>query len=156
MPISSDFVDLLRALNDAEAEFLVVGAYAVAYYAEPRYTKDLDLWVGSTPENARRVYRALAAFGAPLNDLKETDLLDPTVVYQIGIEPVRADILAGMEGLNFETAWRDSEQTTFGGQNVRVIGLKHLIALKRRAGRPQDRLDVAVLERVVARRHSSS
>ena len=87
--MNPDFRELLRALSDAAARFLVVGAYAVSFHSEPRATGDLDLWIDATPDNAARVYRALAAFGAPLTELSETDLCTPDVVFQIGVAPRR-------------------------------------------------------------------
>jgi len=146
MRINSDYVDLLRALNDAGAEFLIVGAYAVIHYTEPRYTKDLDLWVRPHADNAEKVLEALVEFGAPLHDLTRDDLCNPTLVFQMGIEPVRVDILMGLPGLDFEDAWNDAGETTFGGVPVRVMSRKHLIVAKRRAGRPQDLLDAEKLE----------
>ena len=148
MRINSDYVDLLRVLSDAGAEFLIVGAYAVIHYTEPRYTKDLDLWIRPVPANAEKVMVALVEFGAPLHDLTLEDLCNPTMVFQIGIEPVRVDILMGLPGLDFEAAWADAGETTYGGVPVRVMSRKHLIAAKQRAGRPQDLLDVEKLEEV--------
>lgn len=150
MEISSDYVDLLRALNDAGADYLIVGAYAVVHYTEPRYTKDLDLWVRAEPDNAERVYRALAEFGAPLHELSIDDLCTPGMVFQVGVEPVRVDILMGLPGLVFAEAWRGASEATFGGIPVRVLGIGHLLESKRRAGRPQDQLDVQSLERAAA------
>ncbi len=146
MRISSGYADLLLALNDAGVEFLIVGAYAVIHYTEPRYTKDLDLWIRPQPENAEKVLQALTAFGAPRHGLTLNDLCDPAMVFQIGIEPVRVDILMGQPGLDFEDAWAEAGRTTFGGIPIRVLGRRHLIESKRRAGRPQDLLDVERLE----------
>lgn len=146
MKISSDYVDLLRALNDAGADYLIVGAYAVVHYTEPRYTKDMDIWVRAEPDNAERVHRALAVFGAPLHDLTIDDLCTPGLVFQIGVEPVRVDILMGLPGLDFEDAWRAAGNATFGGVPVRVLGVTHLLESKRRAGRPQDLIDIERLD----------
>jgi hypothetical protein len=88
-----DFRDLLQCLNEAGARYLIVGAYAVIYHSEPRYTKDLDIWTEPTPDNAGRVWNALVQFGAPLADLTIADLTNPDVVFQMGIEPNRIDII---------------------------------------------------------------
>src|SRR5438128_4264223 len=105
--MNQDFIDLLRTFADAEVRFLVVGAYALALHGRPRATGDLDVWVEATPDNARRVLRALAEFGAPLNDVSEADLATPGVVYQIGVQPGRIDILTDLTGITFAEAWLD-------------------------------------------------
>jgi hypothetical protein len=87
--MNSDFKDLLLALNDAGAEYLVVGGYAVAKHTEPRYTKDLDVWINNTRDNAERVLNAIRAFGAPVSNISLDDLTTEGMFYQIGIEPVR-------------------------------------------------------------------
>src|SRR5687767_2783375 len=103
--MNPDFVDLLRAFFAAEVRFLIVGAYALAVHGRPRATGDLDLWVEATPENAPRVMRALAAFGAPLSDISESDFARPGVVFQIGVPPGRIDLLTELSGLAFEEVW---------------------------------------------------
>lgn len=152
MAVNPDFSDLLRVLRDAEARFIVVGAYAVIHYTEPRYTKDLDLWVEPTTENAKRVFSALAVFGAPVDELTLEDLENPQLVYQIGIEPNRIDLLMAVGGLDFERAFRRAEMTTYGGVPIRVLALPDLMAAKRAAGRAQDAIDLELLEKARARR----
>jgi hypothetical protein len=152
MAVNPDFRELFSALNAAEARYLVVGAYAVIHYTDPRYTKDLDIWVEPCAENAARVLRALRAFGAPVADLTTANLCDPDMVFQIGIEPNRVDILMGLEGLEFSSAWPRAENVTYGGEPIRVLGLDDLLLAKRAAGRPQDRLDVERLEHALRRR----
>jgi hypothetical protein len=105
--MNPDFVDLLRAFNAAEVRFLIVDAYALALHGRPRATGDLDVWVDPTPENASRIMRALAAFGAPLADIDESDFSRPGVTYQIGVPPGRIDILTHLTGLTFADAWPD-------------------------------------------------
>ncbi len=149
MGINQDFRDLLSELSAHEARFLVVGAHAVIFHAAPRYTKDLDLWAEPTPENALRVHRALADFGAPLHDLRVRDLATPGTIFQIGVEPNRIDIITLMKGLDFEAALMRSAPSTYGDVPISVLGLEDLILSKRLAGRPQDELDVAALETVL-------
>jgi hypothetical protein len=146
MPVNSDFRDLFSALSAAEARCLVIGAYAVVHHSEPRYTKDLDLWVEPTTQNAERVLRALASFGAPVAQLRAADLCDPETVYQIGIEPNRIDVLTALPALEFGPAWERSVVSTYGGVEIRILGLDDLILTKRTLGRPQDLLDVERLE----------
>jgi hypothetical protein len=151
MAVNPDFRDLFSALNAAEARFLVVGAYAVIHHTDPRYTKDLDVWVEPEPGNAARVFEALATFGAPLAELTLADLCNPEMVFQIGIEPNRIDILMGLEGVSFFAAWEGSASSTYGGEPIRILGIQDLLVAKRAAGRPQDLLDVERLELALKR-----
>lgn len=148
MAVNPDFKDLLSALSVEDAEFMLVGAHAVMYYTAPRYTKDLDLWVRPTRENAERVWRALAAFGAPMDELSVDDLATPETIFQIGVEPNRIDVVTSIDGVSFETAWAHCSQITYGGVPVSVIGIRELMANKRKVGRPQDLIDLANLEKV--------
>ena len=147
MPVNPDFSDLFAALNAEGAEYLLVGGYALAVHAAPRYTRDLDVWVHPTAENATRVHRALARFGAPLGDLGPSDLASPGLVFQIGIAPNRIDVLTAIDGVAFPEAWQEREATTYGGQAVPVISRRHLEANKRASGRAQDLADLEALEK---------
>ncbi|MGA2449300.1 MAG: DUF6036 family nucleotidyltransferase [Polyangiaceae bacterium] len=146
--MNADFLDLLTALSAVEARFLVVGGYAVGVHGRPRATKDLDLWVEASAENAKRVMRALRDFGAPLGDLCERDLEVPGTGFKMGEPPSRIDILTQIEGVRFEDAWPRRLLTSFGSVSCAVIGLADLIANKRAAGRPQDIADVTALDRL--------
>lgn len=148
MAINPDFRDLFSELNTAEALYLVIGAHAVTFYAAPRYTKDVDIWIGTRPENADRVYAALGRFGAPLHQLTLEDLSTPDTVFQIGVEPNRIDLLTTVGGVEFEVAWARREQSTYGDVPISIIALQDLMATKTHAGRPQDLLDLEVLRRV--------
>ena len=99
--LRADFKDFLQSLNKHQASYLVVGGYAVMKYTEPFYTKDLDVFVESTPENARRVYVALLEFGTPLADLTIGDLTQPNTVFQFGIPPVRVDVMTSIDAVTF-------------------------------------------------------
>jgi hypothetical protein len=144
--VDPDFSDMLSALCAETAEFMVVGAYAMAAHGLPRATGDIDIWVRPTPENARRVWRALERFGAPLSRLKVEDLLDPNTVYQIGVAPHRIDILTSISGVDFESAWSKRKVARLGGLDVHVLGRDQLIENKRASGRPKDLVDLAWLE----------
>ena len=102
MFINSDFSDLLRLFNDNGVRYLVIGGYAFIQYAEPRYTRDLDLWISTDSKNAAAVYRALKEFGAPLTDLTEDDFAEEGYFYQMGVPPVRVAILMGIPGIGFD------------------------------------------------------
>lgn len=148
VPVNPDFRDLFAALNAAGARYLLVGGYAVAFHAEPRFTKDLDVWTDADPTNADRVYQALRAFGAPLADLTADDLARPGTVFQMGVPPNRIDVVTAVDGVEFAAAWTERATTTYGDATVLVIGKRHLIENKRASGRPQDLLDLEILEAV--------
>lgn len=141
-----DFKDMLSAFSEEGVEYLLVGAFAVAIHAVPRATGDIDLWVRPDPVNARRVWRALASFGAPLSKLSEEDLARPGEVLQIGVYPIRIDILTEIAGVDFEDAWRERAETEVDGISVPVISRRHLLANKRACGRPKDLADIALIE----------
>ena len=138
---------MLHALSEAKVNFLVVGAFAVAVHSEPRATGDLDIWVEPTSENAKRVFRALTSFGAPLADLTVDDLSKPGVVFQMGLPPNRIDILTQVSGISFQEAWATHSTFDLRNLTVPVIGCKALIKNKKAAGRPKDLLDVELLEK---------
>jgi hypothetical protein len=144
--MNADFLDLLTALSAADARFLVVGGYAVGVHGRPRATKDLDVWIETSADNAGRVMRALRDFGAPLGDLAEKDLETPGTGFKMGEPPARIDILTQIEGVRFEDAWPRRIETFFGAVKCGVIGRADLLANKRAAGRPQDLADVTALE----------
>jgi hypothetical protein len=147
--LNEDFLDLLSALNAAKARFLVIGAYAVGVHGIPRATKDLDVWIEASPDNAARVLRALRSFGAPLADLTEADFAQPGAGFKMGLPPRRIDILTQISGVAFEQAWPHRLEAEFApGLRCGVIGVVELVANKRAAGRPQDLADVDALERL--------
>jgi hypothetical protein len=137
---------MLSALFAAGAEFMVVGAHALAAHGTPRATGDLDIFVRATPENARRVMTALREFGAPLFDLTERDLSTPDTVFQIGLPPSRIDLLTSISGVAFDDAWPRHVDVTLGTLVVPVIGRDDFVANKKATGRTKDLLDVQMLE----------
>jgi hypothetical protein len=137
---------MLSALSAEGAEFLIVGAYALAAHGLPRATGDLDIWINKAPENVERVWKALLRFGAPLDALEPLDLLKPDLVFQIGVAPQRIDLLTSIDGLNFGQAWPDRVDTEVAGLRIPVISRAHLVRNKRASGRPHDLADVAWLE----------
>jgi hypothetical protein len=144
--MNPDFAEILFELTAAGAEFIVVGAFAVAAHGNPRATGDIDIWVRPSRDNAERVLRALRAFGAPLFDLTIDDLVDEQTVFQIGVAPVRIDILAGIDGVVFEDAWTRRVIADLGSATAPVLSLADLAANKRAAGRPKDLVDLAWIE----------
>ena len=145
MFVNSDFTDLLKLFNDKNVKYLVIGGYAVIQYGEPRFTKDLDLWISTEPDNARAIYQALKEFGAPLAGLTEADFSEEGCVYQMGVPPMRVDILMGIPGGDFKIAWDRRNEIDFEGLPIAFISKKDLIATKRASGRPQDLIDADIL-----------
>lgn len=148
MFVNSDFSDLLRLFNGKSVRYLVIGGYAVTQYAEPRFTKDLDLWISTDKSNAEAVYDALRLFGAPLTDLTAADFAEEGYFYQIGVPPLRVDILMGIPGVEFEEAWQRRVEVAFDDLPVLFISRQDLITAKRASGRPQDLVDADLLSQL--------
>lgn len=146
--LNPDFRDMLSALSAEGAEFMLVGAYALAAHGLPRATGDMDIWIRRSDENAQRVWRALKQFKAPLSRLTIKDLKTPEVVFQIGVAPRRIDILTSIDAVEFDEAWCQRKTVKLEGREFAVIGREHLIRNKKALGRPQDVADVARLESI--------
>lgn len=146
MALHPDFRDLLEAFAAERVEYLVVGGYAVGFHSRPRFTKDMDIWVGEDPGNLRRVRAALEAFGAPMALLDELASAGPDDVLWMGIPPLRIDLLKGVPGGRFAQAYARRIETTWDEVPVSIIGLEDLIHIKRASNRDQDRLDLEILE----------
>jgi hypothetical protein len=144
---SRDFKELLKLLEKHEVRYLVVGGYAVMLYSEPRWTKDLDLWIAIDPPNARAVFRALQEFGAPLANLTEEDFGAPGYFYQMGNPPLRVDVMMGLPGGEFEAAWARRRTIVLGDCRIHFIGKDDLIDVKLASGRDQDLKDVEAIRR---------
>lgn len=150
MELFDDFRDLLIELADANAEFAVVGGHAVAFHGHPRATEDLDVLVRPSRENAARVYRALAAFGAPLHafEVTEADFASYDGVLQLGVPPHRIDVIVRADGISFDDAVAAGDAFILEGRRIPVIGRDALLTNKRASGRTQDLADVEALERI--------
>ena len=144
--MNRDLIDLLAEFNAQGVEYLVVGAHALAVHGHVRATKDLDVWVRADTANAPRVFDALVAFGAPLQDLTVRDLAEPGIVFQIGVPPLRVDVITAIDGVEFPPAWADRVLVSLDGTPVPVISRRHLIEYKKASGRLQDLADVERLE----------
>jgi hypothetical protein len=142
-----DFRDLLIELVKAKARFLIVGAHALGVHGVPRATVDLDIWIDASQENAKRVWAALAAFGAPLDTLqiRVADLTQPDVVAQFGLPPYRIDIMTGVSGISFDEAWPERVEDLFEDVRVPFLGRDALIRSKRASGRTKDLADLEAL-----------
>ena len=144
--VNRDFRDLFAEFNAHGVEFLIVGAYALAVHGHLRATKDLDVWVRPSAENAQRVFSALEAFGAAIDALSASDFTQLGTVVQLGVAPTRIDILTRIGDIRFEEAWLRRIEAKYGDQPVSVLSRRDLIAAKRAFGRLQDLADIEALE----------
>ena len=147
MFVNSDFSDLLSLFNAKRVRYMVIDGYAVVQHAEPRFTNDLDLLVGTETSNADAVYSALSDFGAPLSGMTPADFREEGYFYQMGAPPNRVDILMGRPGVAFKEAWKRRVEVDFDGLTVPFISRQDLIKAKQAAGRPQDLIDLQALRR---------
>ncbi len=148
MALQADFRDLLEVFDEEGVEYLLIGGYAVAFHARPRMTKDIDLWVAATEANRARVERALVRFGAPARIVETFRMAAIDEIVYIGSPPVRVDLLQRIPGVEFEHAYSRRFTGEWEGVRVSVISVEDLIRAKRAAGRPQDLLDVELLEKL--------
>ncbi len=147
MRIEKDYEDLLKLFNSHRVRYCVVGAFAVAFYAVPRYTKDMDILVEPDENNARKIVKALKDFGFSGLNLKEEDFVYPGRVIQLGYEPIRIDILTSISGVKFGDAWKNRKKIAYGGIKVFFIGKKELVKSKKASSRKQDKIDLEVIDR---------
>lgn len=153
---SQDFRELLSAFNAHCVRYLIVGGYALAIHAQPRATKDLDLFVQPESENARAVFAALAQFGAPLDDLKPEDLIDRGSFFRMGTAPQMIEIFSQISGVEFDQAWKNRREEIIDPSNSTkawFISAEDFIANKLAAARPQDIADAAAVRRASELRH---
>jgi hypothetical protein len=146
--LNPDFRDILSLFNEEKVDYLVVGAYALAFHGLPRATGDIDLWVGCSSENARRIWRALSRFGAPLSGVEVDDFTRAGIVVQIGVAPRRIDVLTAIDGVEFDIALEQRELAEIDGLTVPILSKQHLIQNKRAVKRPKDQADLASLGQV--------
>jgi hypothetical protein len=144
--LNKDFREFIELLNENEVRYLVVGGYAVAFHGHPRYTKDLDVWIGLSPENANKILDALIKFGFGSLGLKSEDFLESDQIIQLGYPPNRIDILTALKDMNFEHCYKTRVEVEIRGLPINFIDIENLKKNKRATGRPQDLADVENLE----------
>ena len=145
--IEKDYEEFLRLLNKHKAKYCIVGAYALAFYATPRYTKDMDIFMEQSRENAKRVIKTLREFGFKSLDLSEEDLMEPQTIIQLGYDPVRIDLVTSIDGCSFSGAWKNRKKGNYGKEKVFFIGLNDLLRNKKASNRKQDQVDVEQLKK---------
>ena len=146
MKISRDFKEFIEFANSNSVRFLIVGGYAVAFHGHPRYTKDLDVWIERSPQNARRLLAALSEFGFDGVGLVEDDFLEPEQIIQLGNPPLRIDILTDISGVDFDACYTNRQIVDLDGVEMPFISLADLRANKVASGRHQDLADLENLK----------
>ena len=147
MEIRPHFSELLTLLEDNKVEYVIVGGYAMAYHGYPRFTKDIDIFYRSTPENIIKIRKALIEFGFNDNDLPESIFSESGNIIQFGVVPLRVDIINEIDGINFDDVYKNSVRGKYGEIEVNFIGRIELIKNKMASGRDQDLLDAKKLEK---------
>ncbi|HIE06129.1 MAG TPA: hypothetical protein EYP58_04940 [bacterium (Candidatus Stahlbacteria)] len=155
MKVEKDYEDLLRLLNKFKVKYCIVGAFAVAFYAKPRFTKDMDILVSPKPRNGERIVKALNKFGFESFGLKKEDFGDTGKIIQLGYEPVRVDIITSISGCSFDEVWRNKTVGKYGKGKVYFIGLNELIKNKKALRRKQDKIDLDILLKAKRRKPQS-
>jgi predicted nucleotidyltransferase len=144
--LNKDFREFVELLNAQGVEYLVVGGYALAAHGHPRYTGDIDLWIGISDENVDRLLKVLAAFGFGGLGLRKEDFQEPDAVVQLGYPPARIDLLTGIDGVEFEACYRRRLPVAIGGVQLPIIHLEDFKANKKAAGRLKDLADLEALD----------
>lgn len=144
--LSKDYKEFVELLNANEVKYLVVGGYAVALHGYPRYTKDLDVWIERSSENAERLLNALKGFGFGSLDITSNDFLEEGNIIQLGYPPNRIDLITSLQGLDFEDCYPKSVRIEIQNVQVNFIDVENLKINKKATGRPQDIADLANLE----------
>ncbi|MFW6160408.1 MAG: nucleotidyltransferase [Acidobacteriota bacterium] len=147
MRVEKDYQEFLKLLNKHKVKYCIVGAYAVAFYAKPRYTKDMDILVEAEPSNAKKILKALNEFGFGSLPISEEDFSTPGNIIQLGYEPLRIDLLTSLPGIDFPDAWDNRVSGIYGSQEVYFISLDDLIRTKKQSNRNSDKVDLELLEK---------
>ncbi|MEO0292610.1 MAG: nucleotidyltransferase [candidate division WOR-3 bacterium] len=147
MKIEKDYEEFLKLLNKNKVKYVIVGAFALALYSNPRYTKDLDIFVEPAVENGKRLLKVLNEFGFKNLELKEEDFTVKNQIIQLGYEPVRIDLMTSIPGCSFEEVWNNKIAEKYGRTRVYFIGKRELIKSKKASGRKQDIADLELLEK---------
>ena len=145
--MNSDFKELLQSLHECEVRYLVAGGYAVIHHSQPRYTKDIDIWLEPTTGNARKLMRAFRMFGIPMVGVTEEDFATPGTQFNLGVAPCEIDFLTTIPGLEFTAAWENRVTSDENGFPIHYLGREDLIRAKQTAGRLQDLADIEEIRR---------
>ena len=145
MNVPKDYEDFFVLLNERKVKFLIIGAYALAYHGCPRYTGDIDIFVSADPNTAGKVLAAIESFGFKGVGITKKDFQKPDTIIQLGYPPLRIDLVMEIDGVSFNTAWKNREKGFFGKQKVFYISKKDFIRNKKASNRAKDKLDIELL-----------
>ena len=145
--LNQDYREMLSCLIEEKADFLIVGAYALAAHGNPRATGDIDIWVKNDPENGRKVIKALAKFGAPIANLSIENFVKTDTIIQIGVVPCRIDIITGIDGVRYAEAWENKIEVEVDGLKLFILSKADLLKNKIAANRDKDQSDIAWLKK---------
>jgi len=148
MKVEKDYKEFLSLLNKHNVKYCIIGAFAVAFYVKPRYTKDIDILVEPSKDNAQKILKVLEEFGFGELSLSLEDLMREGNILQLGYEPLRIDLLNKLEGFQFQDIWQSKTTGDYGSEKVYFIGLDDLIKNKKMSGRPSDKVDIELLEKI--------
>jgi hypothetical protein len=148
MNVEKDFREFIALLNGHDVRYLIIGGFAFSFYAEPRYTKNIDILIENSHENAGNLIKALQVFGFTDTALSQKDFLESGQVIQLGVAPVRIDILTSIKGIDFRNLWKNRVAGRYGDIKVWFISKDDLIRIKRMSGRKQDIADIEKLEKI--------
>jgi hypothetical protein len=143
--LPTDFKEFFELLNSEKVDYLLVGGYAVIYYGYSRATGDIDVWMRVSAQNAEAICRALTAFGFAATSIDTQIFLEPHKVFQIGIPPLRIDLLTSISGVEFDACFQHSSVIDCDGTPIRIISLADLRENKRASGRAKDQADLEYL-----------
>jgi hypothetical protein len=146
MDLAPDFDEFIASLIAHRVEFLIVGAYALAFHGAPRFTGDLDVLVRPTLDNASNLLEAVRALGFPVAELRPDDLVEARRILQMGVEPVQIHVMSAISGVSWEQAWQDRALGPCGRQQVHFLGRETFVQNKRASARPKDLADIDALE----------
>ncbi|NOR46314.1 MAG: hypothetical protein GQ534_12070 [Candidatus Delongbacteria bacterium] len=146
--LNSDYKEMLLILSEEKVKFLIVGAFALGSYGYPRATGDIDIWVEASSENAKKIIKSLAKFGAPMSDIKAEDFEKQGIIYQIGVVPRRIDIITEIDGVDFDIAYLNKKIVNIQDISVPILSYDDLIKNKESTGREKDVLDVKMLKKL--------
>jgi predicted nucleotidyltransferase len=145
--IEKDYEEFFVLLNKRKVRYCIVGSYAVAFYAKPRYTKDIDIFIEPSKSNTKKIVRVLEEFGFRSQGISESDFLSEGRIIQLGYEPVRIDLITAIQGCDFGQVWKNKCVGKYGKEKVYFIGLNDLIRNKKLAARHIDRSDLEILQK---------